>query len=98
MTSATKTGGVEGLEKFEGKVGKEESGTEVALLEGAAKHAVTKKNGRRDRTCMKSYTDGGVRVEVGCRSQGSCSFKSLYSRYSPSSAQLLDALSIVAGS
>lgn len=71
MTSATKTGGELGFLKLAGKAGRADSadrGTEVvALLEGTAKHVVTRRNGRRDKACIRSYTDGGVGVEMSCR-------------------------------
>ena len=68
MTSATKTGGELGFLKLAGKAGSADRGTEVvALLEGTAKHVVTRRNGRRDKACIRSYTDGGMGVEMSCR-------------------------------
>ena len=66
MTRATKTGTVDGLVKPAGKFGKAELGTVAPPVEEAEKHAVMRRNGKRDRTFMENI-DGGVGGEIGCR-------------------------------
>ena len=49
-----------------GKFGKAELGTVAPPVEEAEKHAVMRRNGKRDRTFMENI-DGGVGGEIGCR-------------------------------
>ena len=80
-----------------GKFGKAELVTVAPLVEEAEKHAVTRRNGRRERTCMENI-NGGVQWEArlaAVDNEVPSSYTSLYSRYSSSSAQLLDVLSVV---